>query len=207
MISTYKILSLLLSYPSEELQEFLPEAVRELTAEVLLGEEQLAGVRGFAEHWSSHDLIDWQAEYVQLFDSGRAASLYIFEHLKGDSKDRGQAMVDLAQHYRSRGMQLSSPELPDYLPVFLEFLSSLPPAEAAETLSGAVNVISLIHSRLNGKKNIYRHLSGAVISLSATAPDRQPDSPGTAESEPENPDSSYDEPVSFSNQNPCFKCK
>jgi nitrate reductase assembly molybdenum cofactor insertion protein NarJ len=91
--------------------------------------------------------------------------------------------------------------------VFLEFLSSLPPAEAAETLAGAVNVISLINSRLNDKQNIYRYLPGAVISLSATAPDWQPSSSGTAESEPENPDSSYDEPVSFSNENPCSNCK
>ena len=207
MIKTYKILSLLLSYPSEELQAFLPEAVRELSAEGLLSEEYLAGVREFADHWNSHDLIDWQAEYVQLFDSGRAASLYIFEHLKGDSKDRGQAMVDLTEHYRSRDMQLSAPELPDYLPVFLEFLSSLSQAEAAETLAGAVNVISLIHSRLKAKQNIYRHLPGAVISLSATGPDKRSVSSGTAVSEPENPDSSYDEPVSFSNENPCFNCK
>jgi len=207
MIKTYKILSLLLSYPSEELQAFLPEAVRELSAEGLLSEEHLAGVREFADQWDSHDLIDWQAEYVQLFDSGRAASLYIFEHLKGDSKDRGQAMVDLTEHYRSRDMQLSAPELPDYLPVFLEFLSSLSPAEAAETLAGAVNVISLIHSRLKAKQNIYRHLPGAVISLSATGPDKRSVSSGTAVSEPENPDSSYDEPVSFSNENPCFNCK
>ncbi len=207
MIKTYKILSLLLSYPSEELQAFLPEAVRELSAEGLLSEEHLAGVREFADQWDSHDLIDWQAEYVQLFDSGRAASLYIFEHLKGDSKDRGQAMVDLAEHYRSRGLHLTAPELPDYLPVFLEFLSSLSQAEAAETLAGAVNVISLIHSRLKAKQNIYRHLPGAVISLSATGPDKRSVSSGTAVSEPENPDSSYDEPVSFSNENPCFNCK
>lgn len=207
MIKTYKILSLLLSYPSEELKAFLPEAVRELSAEGLLSEEYLAGVREFADHRNSHDLIDWQAEYVQLFDSGRAASLYIFEHLKGDSKDRGQAMVDLAEHYRSRGLRLSAPELPDYLPVFLEFLSSLSPAEAAETLAGAVNVISLIHSRLNAKQNIYHYTTGAVISLSAIPPDLQPDSSGTGESMPDNPDSSYDEPVSFSNGNPCINCK
>jgi len=104
-------------------------------------------------------------------------------------------------------MQLSAPELPDYLPVFLEFLSSLSQAEAAETLAGAVNVISLIHSRLKAKQNIYRHLPGAVISLSATGPDKRSVSSGTAVSEPENPDSSYDEPVSFSNENPCFNCK
>lgn len=207
MINTYKILSLLLSYPSEELKEFLPEAVKELIAEGLLGEEQMTGVLEFAEHRSRQDLMDWQAEYVQLFDTGKAASLYLFEHLKGESKDRGQAMVDLMEHYRSRGMQLSASELPDYLPVFLEFLSSLSREEAAETLSGAVNVVSLIHSRLAAKNNIYQYLPGAVVSLSATAPDSPTDSLLTGENEPENPDSSYDEPVSFGPDNPCFNCK
>ena len=207
MIRTYKILSLLLSYPSEELQEFLPEAIKELTAEGLLGADQMVGVSEFAEQWGRRDLMDWQAEYVQLFDTGKAASLYLFEHLKGESKDRGQAMVDLMEHYRSRGMQLSSSELPDFLPVFLEFLSSLPQEEAAETLSGAVNVISLIHGRLAAKNNIYRHIHGAIVYLSATAPELPAGSVLSVADETENPDRSYDEPVSFGNVNPCINCK
>ncbi len=207
MVKTYKILSLLLSYPSGELQEFLPEAIKELTAEGLLGADQMAGVSEFAEHRSRQDLMDWQAEYVQLFDTGKAASLYLFEHLKGESKDRGQAMVDLMEHYRSRGMHLSASELPDYLPVFLEFLSSLPREEAAETLSGAVNVISLIQSRLEAKNNIYRHIHGAIVHLSATAPELPADAALNVEVGTENPDSSYDEPVSFGNDNPCINCK
>lgn len=207
MIRTYKILSLLLAYPSEELQEFLPEAVKELTDEGVLGQEPVKGVHEFAEHYMGHDLIDWQADYVQLFDATRSASLYLFEHLKGDSKDRGQAMVDLIEQYSSMGMQLSSSELPDYLPVFLEFLSSLSPEEAAHTLSEAVNVISLIHRRLEDKKNIYRHLLSAVVSLSASAPDTLTDVSLTEDIEREDPDAGYDQPVRLGNESPCFKCK
>ena len=131
----------------------------------------MAGAIEFVDHFRDHDLIEWQAEYVQLFDSTRSASLYLFEHLKGDSKDRGQAMVDLIEQYKSRGLQLSAPELPDYLPVFLEFLSALSHEEAAQTLSEAVNVINLIHRRLEEKGNIYNLLLGAVVSLSASAPE------------------------------------
>jgi len=167
----------------------------------------MTGVRAFTEHWSHHELIDWQAEYVQLFDTGKAVSLYLFEHLKGESKDRGQAMVDLMEHYSNRGMHLSASELPDYLPVFLEFLSSLSAEEAAETLSAAVNVVSLINSRLAAKDNIYRHLPGAVVSLSATPPDRPADSLMNGINAPGNPDSSYEEPASPGNDNPCFNCK
>jgi len=207
MIKTYKILSLLLSYPTEELQEFLPEAMRELAMEKLLDEEHLAETGQFAAHFGQYDLIDWQAEYVQMFDTGRSVSLYLFEHLKGDSKDRGQAMVDLIDEYRKRGMELTSDELPDYLPVMLEFLSTLEPDEASGMLSGTVNVISLIHQRLAAKENIYRHLTGAVISLSAKAPEVSAESLPSAETEPEDPDRDYEEPVTFTDADTCFKCK
>lgn len=207
MINTYKILSLLLSYPTEELKEFLPEAVLELAEEKLLGEKPMEETGNFTAHFGQYDLIDWQAEYVQLFDTGRSVSLYLFEHLKGDSKDRGQAMVDLIEEYRMHGMELSSDELPDYLPVILEFLSSLEPEEAAEMLSGTVNVISLIHQRLAAKENVYRHLTGAVISLSAKAPEVSAEPLPSAETEPEDPDRDYEEPVTFTDANTCFKCK
>jgi nitrate reductase delta subunit len=207
MIKTYKILSLLLSYPTEELQKFLPEAMRELPAEKLLGEKPMKETGKFAAHFGQYDLVDWQAEYVQLFDTGRSVSLYLFEHLKGDSKDRGQAMVDLTEEYRKWGMELTSDELPDYLPVMLEFLSSLEPDEASEMLSGTVNVISLINQRLAAKENIYRHLTGAVISLSAKAPEVSVDSLPSAETAPEDPDRDYEEPVTFTDANTCFKCK
>lgn len=207
MIKTYKILSLLLSYPSEELQEFLPEAMRELAEEKLLEENFTVDVGKFAARFRKYDLLDWQAEYVQLFDTGRSVSLYLFEHLRGDSKDRGQAMVDLMEEYRMRGMELSSDELPDYLPVLLEFLSSLEPVEAAAMLSATVNVISLIHNRLAAKENIYHCLTGAVISLSAKAPEFSAESLPAAETVSEDPDMDYEEPVTFTDQNPCFKCK
>jgi nitrate reductase delta subunit len=207
MIKSYKILSLMLSYPTEELLDFLPGAIQELDNENLVNEEHINGIREFAEHFSKYDLIEWQAEYVQLFDTSRSVSLYLFEHLKGDSKDRGQAMADLIEEYSNRGMELTADELPDYLPVMLEFLSSLTPAEAAGILSGAVDVIGIIHSRLTGKENKYRHLTGAVISLSARAPEVSAESIASAVTEPEDPDRDYGEPVTFTDGQSCIKCK
>ena len=125
MLKTYKILSLLLSYPNKDLQNFLSVVDAELKIEKLLASEKIGEIEKFTGHFSKMDLTDWQAEYVQLFDNSRSASLHLFEHIKGDSKDRGQAMVDMLEFYKENGMQLSANELPDYIPAFLEFLSTL----------------------------------------------------------------------------------
>lgn len=206
MIS-YKILSLLLSYPSTELQLFLPEAATEISAEKLIDKQMTDGVRTFTDHYSRYDLMEWQAEYVQLFDTGRAVSLYLFEHLKGDSRERGQAMVDLIAEYNRHGMYLTSNELPDYLPLFLEFLSSLTVTEAAETLAGVVSVVGLIEQQLTAADNIYRHILKAVVSLSALPPSIPAGAVPNPESQPYDPDRDYDKPVSFGNDNPCITCK
>jgi len=123
MIKTYKILSLCLSYPNADLQLFLSDIEKELQNEALLGNQKTEEVVRFVHHFLNMDLTDWQAQYVQLFDYSRSASLHLFEHIKSDSKDRGQAMVDLMEFYKENGLELSANELPDYLPVFLEFLS------------------------------------------------------------------------------------
>ncbi len=171
MIKTYKILSLFLSYPDTDLQDFLYEGIVELRKEGLLGDPIIDNLGEFADHFTKEDIIDWQAYYVSLFDTSRKTSLYIFEHLKGDSKDRGSAMTDLMDFYRDNDLVLSERELPDYLPVFLEFLSELDKEKASELLAQPVNVIGRIYSALKESGNIYRHVLEAVISLSAVSPD------------------------------------
>ena len=171
MIKTYKILSLLLSYPNIELMDFLPEAEMELRNEALLSTEKMEEVILFIHHFRKMDLTDWQAEYVQLFDYSRSASLHLFEHVKSDSKDRGQAMVDMLGFYKENGLQLSANELPDYLPVFLEFLSTKMKKKQPNLLAEPVHIIARIHAALEEKKNMYRHILSAVISLSAKQPD------------------------------------
>jgi nitrate reductase molybdenum cofactor assembly chaperone NarJ/NarW len=170
MIKTYKILSLLLSYPSADLREFLPEALAGIEDEALLEGGKIDEIRRFTGHFSQMDLTDWQAEYVQLFDYSRSASLHLFEHVKGDSKDRGQAMVNLLEFYHENGMQLSSRELPDYLPVFLEFLSEQKEQKAAELLAEPAPVIQRIFMALKEKEHPYQYILSAIVSLSARQP-------------------------------------
>ncbi len=208
MIKTYKIISLLLSYPSAGLMDFLQEAEKELSNEALLSSKKLEEIKQFIRYFSKTELIDWQAEYVQLFDNSRSASLHLFEHVKSDSKDRGQAMVDMLEFYRENGLQLSVNELPDYLPVFLEFLSSRSVEKAAELLGGTVNIIARIHAALEEKKNIYRHILSAVISLSSVKPDVKVTEAIIKNEKPLNLDAEYEElPLEFGTDNTCINCK
>ncbi len=208
MIKTYKILSLLLSYPNIELMDFLPEAEMELRNEALLSIDQLEEVTQFIHHFRKMELTDWQAEYVQLFDYSRSASLHLFEHVKSDSKDRGQAMVDMLGFYKKNGLQLSANELPDYLPVFLEFLSTCAAGKAAGLLADPVHIIARIHAALEEKKNRYMHILSAVISLSAKQPDAKVTEIIIRNEKPQNLDAEYEEsPVEFGTNDTCINCK
>lgn len=208
MLKTYKILSLLLSYPSAELQRFLAEVGAELKNEGLLRSEKIGEIEKFTGHFSKMDLTDWQAEYVQLFDNSRSASLHLFEHIKGDSKDRGQAMVDMLEFYKENGMQLSANELPDYIPVFLEFLSTLEVGKAADLLAEPVHIINRIFLALEEKKNPYRYVLSAIVALSARQPDENATKAVIQNEKPLDLDAEYEEePVEFGGDNSCVNCK
>lgn len=206
MIKTYKILSLLLSYPTREVQEFLGEAGGELRDENLLPEEVIKGIEEFTEYFSKLEITDWQAQYVQLFDYSRAASLHMFEHVQGDSKDRGQAMVDLIDFYRENGLEIATNELPDHLPVFLEFLSTLEPGKASELLAEPINVIARIFGKLHEKDNMYQHVLSAILRLSAKQPEKETVDKIIRNQKPLNLDEEYEEkPVTFGGNN-CSSC-
>jgi nitrate reductase delta subunit len=145
------------------------------------------------------DIIDWQAHYVSLFDISRNTSLYIFEHLRGDSKERGQAMADLLDFYLEYGFEMKEGELPDYLPAFLEFLSSLDKQKASELLSQPVNILNRIYIIFREKNNIYRHVFEAVISLSSVLPDNE-DTYSTGDLMNAGFDELYQEPPAFSGE-------
>jgi nitrate reductase delta subunit len=176
VIKTYKILSILLSYPEKEIHEFLPEVVPNLRSEGILEVGVIDGIGQFCEHFQTCGLIDWQEHYVQLFDHSRAVSLNLFEHVHGDSKDRGQAMVDLMQFYNENGLEIKRTELPDYLPAFLEFLSLQEPVKAAELLADPAEIIDYVLTRLKESGSHYQNILSAIISLHAREqqPGRQP---------------------------------
>ena len=79
--------------------------------------------------------MDLQERYVASFDRGRARSLYLFEHVHGESRDRGQAMVNLLEIYRRHEFELNARELPDYIPLFMEYLAQRPDGEALDLLA------------------------------------------------------------------------
>ncbi len=198
MIKTYKVLSLLLSYPNDELQEFLLHVEKELREESLLREDQLRGLAEFCKRFGQLDLTDWQEEYVQLFDYSRSVSLHIFEHIKGDSRDRGQAMVNLMEFYKENGMHLNTRELPDYIPAFLEFLSSLPLEKSAGLLGETVHVMDRINEALSESDNLYSSIFQAIISLSARQPDKTITREMIKNEKPLDLDAEYEEePVTF----------
>ncbi len=203
MINTYKLLSLLLSYPDEDIYKLTFEAESVLKDDQLLSSDAIEGVSEFCKFFSSRNLIEWQEHYVQLFDYSRSVSLHLFEHLHGDSKDRGQAMVDLIHFYESAGFSMVKPELPDYLPVFLEFLSLGTPENGSKMLADVIDILGVIHHKLVAKDNPFRHLLYALINLSAIKPNEQKIAMISSRLTEVNLDEAYqeEEPVTFGCQN------
>jgi len=207
MIKTYKLLSILLSYPENEIREFLPEALSLVAAEQILGDRELHGIRQFIEYFSAKDLTEWQGHYVQLFDYSRAVSLYLFEHVHGDSKDRGQAIVDLMSLYNENGLQINREELPDYLPAFLEFLSMQERDTAMEMLAETVDILKHILDKLNEKDNPYQYILAAVLSMSPREPGRKIAENSTNEMINKDIDKENEEPRMSFGGDPCMNCK
>ena len=145
---TLKVLSNLLSYPEAETLTALDEMAAVIEQENRLLEDQKKPVLALINSYRGADLLDLQERYVALFDRGRYLSLHIFEHVHGESRDRGQAMVNLLQMYEAHGFEMSTHELPDYIPLFLEFLSQQESSEAIKLLQDAMPVLCLLGARL-----------------------------------------------------------
>lgn len=208
MLKTYRILSLLLTYPNEEIFKFLPEVKTSLKEEKLLTSDSIAGIDTFVDFFNSQPLVFWQEFYVQLFDYSKSASLYLFEHVHGDSRDRGQAMVDLIDLYKEDGLQINQPELPDYLPVFLEFLALQTQSKAEDFLSEIIDIVGFIHRKLEEKDNPYKYLLSAIIQLSKSKPTQARIEKMVSEMPEISIDEAYEEsPVTFGSDNPCTNCK
>lgn len=161
----FKICSALLCYPQPELLGALDEMDALVAQEPLLDEPRRSGMRALIQVLKQTDLINSQERYVAMFDRSRKRSLHLFEHVHGESRDRGQAMVDLLELYRARGMALSAKELPDYLPLFLEFLSQCPRGEALEFLENASDIIRELGTRLAQSGSPYRAVFDALALL------------------------------------------
>src|SRR6185312_2477217 len=171
MIATYKVLSAILSYPTAELQAAAHELIAALNAEKLLSRDARAAVGNLLSGIAADDLLEAQSQYIDLFDRTRALSLHLFEHVHGESRDRGQAMVLLLQRYQQAGLDIGTRELPDYIPLFLEFLSTQSEAEARARLEEAAHIFAALGERLRKRGSPYAAVLEALVALSRTAPD------------------------------------
>ncbi|MDE2149467.1 MAG: nitrate reductase molybdenum cofactor assembly chaperone [Gammaproteobacteria bacterium] len=162
----FQILAALLHYPNQALLAALETVRAAVAAETLFQPDEAAAIDAFASALSKADLIDSQARYVDTFDRGRARSLYLFEHVYGESRDRGQAMVELTRIYRQHGLEIAARELPDYLPLYLEFLALLPPAQAVPRLAEIAPLVAHLYAQLTKHNSAYAVLLQPLLRLS-----------------------------------------
>jgi len=163
-MSVLKLISVLLDYPQDELWQHggeLLDAVNEPTLPAARRAELTAFVQGLLEM----DSLTAQDKWLQTFDRGRSMSLLLFEHIHGESRDRGQAMVDLIEAYRKQGFELAARELPDYLPLLLEFLAQRPQNEVQDWLGHISHIVGMLAARAGERDSPYQVLFELLLEL------------------------------------------
>jgi nitrate reductase molybdenum cofactor assembly chaperone NarJ/NarW len=170
---TLKALSLILSYPTLELQSAMPEIGGVLASDTRLTAAARRALRPIVRELSEKDIYALQEAYVSLFDRSRTLSLNLFEHVHGESRDRGGAMVSLVETYREAGFDPVSSELPDHLPVLLEYMAMRPFADAKDILCDAAHIFEVLSTRLTRRESSYGAVFQALLQLSDQKVDKQ----------------------------------
>lgn len=161
-----RLLSRFIDYPSEQLHEHKTDFLALVANEERLPKDIKTQLSDFIEARLSMDLLDWQAEYDGLFERGRSLSLLFFEHVHGESRDRGQAMIDLIAQYKLAGLNIDVRELPDYVPLYLEFVATQPVDAQAGWLQDVAHIMALLTARLQKRENNYQAVFATVLALS-----------------------------------------
>ncbi|HHQ4539127.1 TPA: nitrate reductase molybdenum cofactor assembly chaperone [Aeromonas veronii] len=167
-MKSLKIISILLDYPDIDLWENKDEIFDCIAECNELTSAQKSSICDFVTYAFDRSLLSFQEIYCDIFDRGRSTSLLLFEHVHGESRDRGQAMVDLLKQYEDAGFSLNKRELPDFLPVYLEYLSTRNNAEIIEGLCFITPILGLLKERLLKRESKYHVLFGVLIDLSMT---------------------------------------
>jgi len=173
MDRTLKALSLLLTYPTRELQAAMPEIGGVLASDTRLTAAMRRDLRPLVEDLRDRDIYDLEETFVLLFDRSRTLSLNLFEHVHGESRDRGGAMVSLVETYRAAGFDPNTSELPDHLPVLLEFLSTQPFGEVQDTLADAAHIFQALNARLVRRESPYGAVFATLLQLSGANADAE----------------------------------
>ncbi len=161
-MSMLKVVGVLMDYPQDELWAHADE-LQDAVAACGLPSSRQRALQGFVTDLLASDPLEAQDAWLSLFDRGRSMSLLLFEHIHGESRDRGQAMVDLIEAYRKNGLHLSSKELPDYLPLLLEYLSQRPDEEARDWLHHVNHIVGLLAARAGERKSPYALLFEILV--------------------------------------------
>lgn len=167
------LISLLLQYPTRELQEVVGEIRDRLSKDEAMPQEAVKALDPLLNRLETKDIYDVQESYVELFDRGRAHSLHLFEHVHGESRDRGQAMVDLRERYLDAGLEPDGNELPDYLPLFLDYCSTLPDQAARDMLAEPGVVLVALAARLAEKQSDYAPLFVLLCEIAGVEMDEE----------------------------------
>ena len=162
---TLRVLAHLLSYPDAELRAHLPELQAALHDERALGASRLTEIDALISRLANRRALDVEADHVELFDRGRGTALHLFEHVHGDSRDRGPAMVDLCQTYEAAGLFMAPGELPDHLTVVLQYASTQPPAQAKAFLGEITHILQVIFSALLRREAAHACVLAALLDL------------------------------------------
>lgn len=173
MMQSLHLMSLLLQYPTKDLQSVIGEIRQRLEADTSLTPASVKSLAPLLTRLATSDIYDAQETYVELFDRGRAHSLHLFEHVHGESRDRGQAMVDLRERYLAAGLEPSGNELPDYLPLFLDYCSTLPEQAAREALAEPGVVMVAIAARLAERESDYAPLFESLCAIAGVEMDEE----------------------------------
>jgi nitrate reductase delta subunit len=210
-MNTLKVLSALLSYPEQSLIDDQDDMIAILDQENLLRRPLRDQLVGLMNDLCNRDLMDSQADYVELFDRGRTLSLLLFEHVHGESRDRGQAMVDLLNVYNQNGYDLTANELPDHIPLFLEYLSQRPDSEVIQWLTEIDHILALLGERLAQREHPYQVIFQSLLSLLETNVDMDQIRNSVAAEVPDNTPEALDkvweeEAVRFGGDDPTGSC-
>jgi len=183
-----RLLARLIAYPDRASLPLLRDALEEDRTIARTRRVELARL---IDWMLDIDALDAEAVYVALFDRGRATSLHLFEHVHGDSRERGPAMVDLVKTYEAAGLYLAPGEMPDYLPAFLEFASTQPPREARAALAEIAHILNRLMSALAERNSAYASVIGALLDLAG-------EKAQAVKLAPEEPlDATWEEPPAF----------
>lgn len=205
-MQTFKVLSILLGYPGAAVYRALDEL-----GEALLTPRQQGPLLALIDWMRGRSLLELQEAYVELFDRGRKLSLHLFEHTHGDSRERGPAMVHLLRQYEDAGFALAARELPDYLPLVLEFAAQRPLPEARELLAECMPVLTLTGARLRARGSPYAAVFDALEAIAGPAEEaeqlrRQASEEGPDESITRMDEIWMEEAVTFTQEAPDRSC-